>query len=86
MSDERATDLPADAPWWAKYLVANAGNWWRWASTWILAAAVAAPEAYEALPQLQQYVPPAVFHHLEAVLAILAFIGRLAKQPPKGPT
>ena len=43
MSDEtippplarRSTDLPTDAPWWARWFVANANEAWRWFSVQI---------------------------------------------------
>lgn len=78
-----ALSLPADAPWWARWLVDNAAEWWRWWSTWFTTAAAAAPLVYDNVSQIQAVVSPTCFHWIESVLVILIFVGRMKRQTPK---
>ena len=83
-SDIKAIEaMPPDTPWWAKLLVYNVRNFYKWTSTWVIAVAAAAPMALEFLPQLQGKIPTSWEHYLETGLAILAFVARIANQPTK---
>lgn len=79
----RVTDLPPDAPWWARMLVSNWQDFWKWLSTWFIALAAAAPLAFEHLPEMKQYVSETTFHNLEAALVFLILLARLKRQQPK---
>lgn len=46
LPQRRSTDLPPDAPWWARWLVANVAEAWKWASMWWPATCAAAAEVY----------------------------------------
>jgi hypothetical protein len=46
----RSTDLPPDAPWWARWLVANADQAWKWASVWWPVSCAAVAEVYAQYP------------------------------------
>ena len=72
--------LPPDAPWWAKWLVANAGDWWKWLSTWLIGVAAAAPMLYEVLPELQNQLSPTASRYVQTVLVLLIFAGRVKRQ------
>lgn len=52
--NRRATDLPDDAPWWARWLDANFRDAWRWASVWWPGLCAAAIEIWAQLPAEQQ--------------------------------
>jgi hypothetical protein len=75
--------LPPDTPWWARWLIAEWRQCYRWFSVQALALLAILPEAYETAPQLQAALPPVWFHHLQAVLAVAAVFGRLAQQKNK---
>ena len=68
----RSTDLPADAPWLARYLEANIKEAWRWASVrWGIFVTVAA-EAYAADPAdvqslLGAWIPASAWPHIVAL-------------------
>lgn len=74
------TPLPDTAPWWAKYLVANWKQIYRYASTWFLAALAAVPLAQEALPTLQ--LDQHWDHALTVLFAVLTICARVVKQTP----
>lgn len=74
------TSLPADAPWWARWMVDNARECWRWLSTWMIAAAAAAPMLYENIGALQSAVSPSAYHYIQSALVALIFLGRIKKQ------
>lgn len=76
----RADDLPLDAPWWAKILVPDIRQFWHWMTTYAIAAAAAAPIAFEYLPQLHQYLSDSAFHHVETGLVILILLSRIKRQ------
>jgi hypothetical protein len=75
--------LPNDAPWWARWLVAEWQQCYRWFSVQALAFLAIAPEAYEMAPQLQAALPPVWMHHLQAFVAVAAILGRLMQQKSK---
>jgi len=50
----RSTDLPPDAPWWARWLVANWNEAYKWASVWWPGLCAAAIEVWAQLPVDQQ--------------------------------
>ena len=83
----RATDLPADAPWWAKWLEANVHEAWKWASVRWSALCFAVAEVYAMDPGgfkqfVHDHIPATWWPHLVggAFLATAAFrIVRIAK-------
>lgn len=67
-------------------LVDKVGTWWRWFSTWLIAASGGLITAYETFPQLQQYIPDKWFHVGMGVMLVLIFLARIVKQnPPPAP-
>ena len=78
----RATDIPADAPWYVKVFVEGAGEFWKWLSTWFTAIAAAAPLLYANISDLQASISPKTFHYIETGLVLLIFFGRIKRQPP----
>ena len=53
---------------------------WKWWSTRFLAVMVAAPELYEQVPSMREYIPQPWFHHIMGVLALLTIVSRITKQ------
>lgn len=88
MSDEEATlppkrretDLPPDAPWYARWFVANVKAFYKWLSTWLIAVAAAAPLLYENLPELQKELSPTLYHYLQTALVLSIFLARIKRQ------
>lgn len=76
----RETDLPADAPWYARWFVANVRAFYKWLSTWLIAAAAAAPLLYEHLPDLQKEISPTLYHYLQTALVLSIFVARIKRQ------
>ena len=64
-------------------------NWrtaWRWLSVQIGVLLAASQEIYEQLQISREFIPPALFHHLMAGLAVLLILCRLKKQEAKNDT
>lgn len=76
----RATDIPTDAPWWARWFVANVTECWKWLSTWLIAIAAAAPLLYENVAQVKEWVSPTIYSYIQAGLVLLIFFGRVKRQ------
>ena len=64
-----------------EHLVEGWRTFYKWWSTWGLAALASAPVAYENFPMLQSALPPTVFRYGMTALAVLTFIARMKKQP-----
>ena len=88
MSD---TDLPADAPWWARWLVANVREAWKWASVqWPVFCAVCLEVYAQFSDQVDSFVQsliPATWypHFIAGAFIVGAFVRLLRKrqiQPP----
>ena len=67
----RATDLPADAPWWARWMVANIDEAWKWGSMWWPFLCASALEIYAAMPEevnaaIKDVVPETWMPHILA--------------------
>ena len=78
----RATDLPSDAPWWARYIEANAKEAWRWASMQWGAFVFVAAEVYAADPvgvqaHVKEMVPAAWWPHIIAGASLAAMVLRV---------
>ena len=88
----RATDLPPDAPWWARWLVANINEAWKWGSMRWPAFCAAALEVYaQYQDQINAWakgvIPSAWWPHVLAAAFILSMLLRvvnLKRQPPGG--
>ena len=78
--EKLTSSLPADAPWWARWMVANWKDAWKWLSTWLIAIAAAAPMLYENLGPLKDAISPTVCHYAQSLLVVLIFLGRIKKQ------
>ena len=78
----RSTDLPPDAPWWARWFVANIREAWRWASVrWGAGVAIVA-EVYAQDPAgvqkfVEGFVPNSWWPHIIAGGSALAVILRV---------
>lgn len=76
----RSTDLPPDAPWWARWFVANITECWKWLTTWLTAIAAAAPILYENVSSLHGAVSDSTAHYISSALVMLIFLGRIKRQ------
>lgn len=80
-----ATDLPADAPWWAKWIIANAREGWKMFSVqWPVIIGVLI-EIYQTFPdEVKAIVPGSWMPHLAAAAflatAALRFVNQ-SKEP-----
>jgi len=87
----RATDLPPDAPWWARWIVANVDQAWKWGSVWWPAVCASSLEIYAQDPKaanefLQTVIPASWWPHLLAggfVVSMILRVLNLAKAKPK---
>lgn len=99
MSDEqqpcrRSTDLPPDAPWWARWIDANIHEAWKWGSMWWPAFCAAIMETYAANPQqindlIESSVPKSWWPHLLAggfALSMILRVLNLTKVKRQEPT
>lgn len=88
----RATDLPPDAPWWARWLDANIKQCWKWASVWWPAVCTVAAETYAQNPQeitgyVQSLVPANWWPHIIAAGFVVSMAARVINfKPKKGST
>lgn len=80
---KRWDDLPPDSPWWARAIVGNWRNWYKWFTTWIFALLAVTPELDQHAEWFQSVLSPEQFHHLVTALAILGFISRFVNQTKK---
>lgn len=80
--DATLNGLPADAPWWARWVVSNWRDAWRWISVQLAVILGAVPIAYENVALVREYVSASTLHHAIAVLALLQIVGRLKNQSP----
>lgn len=78
------TELPADAPWWAKWLVENwraiaheFSSWFLWAIGALAAAAEFMPMW---LPEAKQYLSGPTLHYAIAACALAGFLSKYIKQ------
>lgn len=76
--------MPKDAPWWARWMVAEWRDCWRWLSTYLIGAAALAPVAYEQIGALKDAMPPQVFHWIETGLVALIFFQNVRKKTNGG--
>ena len=53
---------------------------WRWLSVQAAAVIAIAPEIYENVHQLREFLDPSIFHHAMAALGILTIVARIKKQ------
>ncbi len=78
----RASDLPSDSPWWARWLEANIAEAWKWASMRWGAACVVLAEIYAQYPKestefIQGFVPASWWPHLIAGGFLVQMLFRL---------
>lgn len=78
------TPLPADAPWWARWLRDNWRAIFREVSTWLITATGVLAGLAEVLPvyapTLSQYIGDSLLHKLTVACAIAALIAKFVKQ------
>lgn len=77
---ETESTLPADAPWWARWLAAEWRGFWKWSNTYLLGLAGAIPAAYEGVPGLKDAIPAHYMHYVEITLAALTFFNLLRRK------
>lgn len=77
---ETLPPLPAQAPWWAKYLVTNRKAIFKQASTWFIALAAVIPIIQEAIPNL--HLGETTNHYVTIALGILAIAVKFVNQQP----
>ena len=83
----RATDIPADAPWYIRWLAANWQLIWKeWSSwaLWLIGFLGAAAEIMPMwVPDAKQVLSGPVLHWLIVACAVSAFLLKYIKQGPK---
>lgn len=78
--------LPHDAPWWAKFLVANWRDSMRWWSLHWTVICGALAEAYALYgPEIAKHVPIEYVPHITAAAFWVTAILRFVKTAPKPP-
>lgn len=86
----RVTDLPPDAPWYARWIVANVRESWKWFSVnlpLICAGLIQVYTQYQ--DQLESLVPKSWVPHITTAMLVLIALSRLVNQrmtPKQGPT
>lgn len=84
MDEQGLTPLPADAPWWAKWLRDNWRVIFREFSTWFFGAigiiSLAAEAAPMWLPELTPYLSGRALHTTTLILAVAGIVAKLVKQ------
>ena len=75
-------DFPPDTPWWAKLLVGNIRDCYKWFSTYFTLTLAALPMIYEYAPDLAGNMSATERHYLMTGLAILTFLSRIVNQRP----
>lgn len=78
-------DLPPDAPWWARWIVANVGEAWHWASMRWPAFCAACCEVYAQYTDpinafVASHVPKNWMPHLLAAAFVVSMLLRVLKQ------
>lgn len=74
-------NLPADAPWWARWMVAEWRDFYKWLNSYFIGAMIALPSAYEVLPkQYQDMIPVSAMHWLQALLGLATFVNLMKKK------
>ena len=53
---------------------------WKWWSVRLSAAIMAAPELYEQVPTMHEYISPQLLHHIMSLLALLVIASRITNQ------
>ena len=80
----RDTDIPPDAPWWARLIIGEWRSAWKWLSVQVAFLIGAGAELQALAPDfLNQYASPQVQHHIMGALAVLVILGRIKNQEPK---
>lgn len=80
----RADDLPADAPWWARWIESNWPVWSLRIKRTGAALVVIAPQLYEYIPELKGSMSDAMFHNMTSALGFLVLFGTLEKKVNQG--
>jgi len=80
---QRKDDFPEGTPWWARLLVSNIRDCYKWFSTYFTLALAALPLIYEYAPDLADHLSPTEKHWLMTGLALLTFLSRIVNQAPK---
>lgn len=78
----RATDIPPDAPWWARWLVANFNEAYKWASVWWPAFCAGCLEVYAQNPDeinafVQSHIPASWWPHVLAGAFVVSMAVRV---------
>ena len=80
----RSTDLPPDAPWWMRWIVANFREGWRWFSVQWPIICAGLIQLYTWYPnEISEFVPAKWMPHLASAAFILTAVLRFINQPPK---
>lgn len=75
------TDLPQDAPWWARYLVSNAREGWKMFSVNIPTIGAFLIEANELYgKQIQEFMPTSWIPHVASIMLLVTAAMRLVNQ------
>lgn len=74
------TPLPADSPWWAKWLVANWRTIWKEVSTWCLSAVTTLAMLPILFPSLETYLSGTKFKWIIGVIGAAGIAAKFIKQ------
>ena len=86
MAEEQPTSsMPADAPWWARWLDENIKEAWKWASMRWPAVCAAAAEVYALDPKgtqdfIKSVVPASWWPHIVAMAFVASMFFRAWRQ------
>lgn len=84
MDDTQTSTLPADSPWWARWMVANWKECYKWLSVQLPVICAVGCEIYAQYgDQLLAYVPKEWRPHIAAGVFIVSAIVRVVRQPKK---
>ena len=78
--------LPESAPWWAKYLEANAHQFWQWSSVrlnflWAALAAAYAADPAGVTKTVQDHIPSNWWPWIVLAASLLNIVARVTKKP-----
>ena len=75
------SNLPADAPWWARWLVAEWKDFWKWLNTWLIGTLAGLPGVYELMPEkYQAMIPASWMHWVMVAVGVATFINLVRKK------
>lgn len=79
-------NLPKDAPWWARWIVANWREGWRWwSSNWSILCGIGTEIYATHQPEIDSVIPSAWLPHIAAAAFVMTTVLRFVQQKPPTP-